>query len=102
MNAAINVLTAPDTYTPASTLDTGNFVDHFNIDVYNQGIYWSIRQGHPRQSPGMAQWGPDVYMAPGSRTINRLWLVGMRFRAAIPAAQLPAGTSQAIVTLEAS
>lgn len=100
MNAAINALTAPDQYDAASTLDTGRFVNWFNIDVYNQAIYWSIKQAAPRQTPGMAQWGPDIYMGPGSRTIQRVYVAGMRFRAAIKAANLPAGAAQAVVTLE--
>lgn len=102
MNAAINQLNAPDQYTAGSTLDTGQYVDHFNIDVYNQGIYWSIKQGQPRQTPGMANWGPDIFMGPGSKTISRLYLTGMRFRAAIPYASLPAGSTRAVVTLEAT
>ena len=101
MNAAINNLTAPDAYGPTSTLDPGNWVHHFNLDVTNQAIYWSIRQAsRPTDSPGMAAWGPDVYMLPGSRMIIRPYLVGLRFRAAIPQANLPAGSQQARVTLE--
>lgn len=96
----INHLTAPDQYTTGSTLDVGRFLDHFNLDVLNQAIYWSVKTAGPRQTPGMSSWQPEVFMSPGSRTINRLNSSGLRFRAATPAASLPAGSLQAVVTLE--
>lgn len=95
---ALNQVTAPDNYADAATLDQLPILDHVNIDVTNQGIYWQVKQTtslDPRQG---GTWNPEVYMAPGSRTLQRAGMVGLRFRAAIAAAQL-AGT-QAIVTVE--
>ena len=100
-NATRNAVTAPDDYTQQSTIDGGQFIDHFNLDVVNQSIYWQMKQAsRPGDGPQMATWQAEVYMPPGSRVIRRRALVGARFRAAIPAAQLPAGVTQAIVTLE--
>ena len=101
-NTAINALTAPDAYSAASTIDPGLRIDHFNIDVSNQPIYWQYKQTtFPAATPGMATWGAEVYMIPGSRSIFRGGLAGVRFRAAIPKASLPVGATQAIVTVEA-
>ncbi len=107
MNAAINQTVAPDQYIPggqpgASTIESGRFMDHANLDVVNGGIYWSVRiTDQPGGSPGLGQYGGEVYMGPGSRTISRANMSGVRFRAAIPLANLPAGQFQALVTLEA-
>ena len=100
MNAALNAVTAPDAYTPSSTLAPGVFLDHFNIDVANQAIYWQPFVAPANGTAGMAVWGAEVYMPPGSRSITRDYLCGARFRAAIPLASLPAGGKQAVVTLE--
>ena len=100
-NAALNAVTAPDNYTGASTIDGGQFIEHFNIDVANQAIYWQMKQASRiGDGPQMATWQAEVQMLPGSRTIKRAAMTGARFRAAIPAASLPAGSTQAIVTLE--
>ena len=101
-NAALNAVTAPDQYNPkVATLDTGQWIEHFNLDVANQPIYWQMKQAsRPGDGPQMATWQAEVYMLPGSRTIKRRAMTGAQFRAAIPAGQLPAGSSQAVVTLE--
>lgn len=100
-NSARNAVTAPDQYSAASTLDGGQFIKWFNLDVANQAIYWQAKQvNRIGDNPQMATWQAEVYMTPASRTINRPGLVGARFRAAIAAASLPAGSSQAVVTLE--
>ena len=100
-NSALNAITAPDAYATTSTIDGGQFIDHFNIDVANQAIYWQMKQAsRPFDGPQMATWQAEVYMLPGSRTITRPAMTGARFRAATPAASLPAGATQAVVTLE--
>lgn len=101
---AINQQVAPDEYgtdAQSGVLDRLPVLDHVNVDVANQGIYWSLKQTDdldPRQS---GSWQPEVYMAPGSRTLSRAGMVGVRFRAAVPAAQLSPGVLQAVVTVEA-
>lgn len=99
---AINNLTAPDSYSPASTLDNLPYPSSVNIDVANQAIFWQVKQVN---SPGglftEGTWQEETFMLPGSRSIYRTGIRGFRFRAAVPAAQLPAGSSQASVTAEA-
>lgn len=104
--SVINALTAPDAYTPASTLDLFTWVRWFNIDVSNQAIYWQLKQAQPGarnlDDARSTTWTlVEVYMPPGSRSIIRALTAGLKFRAAIPAAQLPAGSKQAVVTVEA-
>lgn len=100
-NSALNAVTAPDQYATTATLDTGNWIDHFNLDVANQAIYWQMKQAsRPGENPQMASWQAEVYMTPGSRSITRPGMTGARFRAATAAASLPSGATQAIVTLE--
>lgn len=100
-NAAINALTAPDAATAASTLTPGAWVDHINIDVVNQAIYWRVQEAPYSAAPSRAgSWTMPVYMIPGSRTIRRANINGVQFWAAIAAAALPAGAYQAVVTIE--
>lgn len=100
-NAALNNITAPDAYAQQATLDTGGWVEHINIDVANSAIYWQIKQAsRPTDTPGMATWQAEVFMPPGSKSLYRGGVTGIRFRAAVLAAQLPAGTAQAQVTVE--
>lgn len=104
MGLALNNVTAPDNYTAAATLDGLPAVSRLNIDSANQAIFWQLKQiKNPGtgQVEGMATWGDEVYMAPGSRSLFRAGIIGWRFRAAIPTAQLPAGAVQAQVTAEA-
>lgn len=98
---ALNNLTAPDQYTAASTLDGLPVLDHVNLDVLNQPIFWSIKQTNDLTTDMSGAWQPEVFMAPGSRTITRAGVVGVRVRAAVPASSLPAGIGGAQVTVEA-
>jgi hypothetical protein len=97
----INNLTAPDQYTAASTLYPLPILDHVNLDVANQAIFWSIAQTNDLTTGLSGAWQPEVYMTPGSRSISRQGIVGIRVRAAVPAASLPVGLVQAQVTVEA-
>lgn len=102
MSWRINNLTAPDSYTPASTLDGLPLISRINVDTFNQAIYWQLKQAtNAGNVEGMATWQDETYQAPGSRALTRPNVVGFRFRAATPLAQLPAGSSQAQVTVEA-
>lgn len=98
---ALNNITAPDNYNKASTLWPLPILDRINIDVANGGIYWSIAQTNSLTTDRSGAWQPEVFMSPGSRTLSRAGAIGIRIRAAIPAASLPAGSSQAQVTVEA-
>jgi len=97
----LNNITAPDSYASSSTLDNLPVCDHVNLDVQNGGIYWSIKQTNDLTTDLSGAWQPEVFMATGSRSLSRSGVVGIRVRAAVPAAQLPSGTSQAQVTVEA-
>lgn len=100
-NSALNNITAPDQYAIAATLDTGNWLDHINIDVVNQAIYWQIKQtSRATDTPQLSTWQAEVFLAPSSRTIDRPGMTAVRIRAATPAASLPVGSSQAQVTVE--
>lgn len=100
---ALNNITAPDAYTSASTLENLPYPGRINIDVFNQGIYWQLKQSTSTTALSTeGTWGQEVYMAPGSRMLARRGVRGIRIRAAIKAANLPAGGSQAQVTVEAS
>lgn len=99
---AINNLTAPDAYSAASTLDNLGGVSSVNLDVVNQAIVWQIKQVTSRSGLFTeGTWQEETFMLPGSRSIYRAGIRGIRFRASVPAAQLPAGASQAQVTIEA-
>lgn len=97
----LNNITAPDNYTAASTLYPLPVLDHINLDVQNAAIYWSIAETNDLTTELSGSWQPEVFMIPGSRVITRPNIIGIRIRAAVPLAQIPAGSSQAQVTAEA-
>lgn len=99
---AINNLTAPDSYTTQSTLLNLPDITSINLDVANNAIYWQVQQVASRSGLFTeATWQEATFMLPGSRSIYRPGIRGFRFQAATPAAQLPAGATQAQVTVEA-
>lgn len=99
---SLNNITAPDQYTPKSTLDALPFVDYIIIDVTNSAIFWSIKQVYGTGDSDVAgTWQPEIFMLPGSRQLLRKQVTGIRIRAAIAAANLPATATQAQVTVEA-
>ena len=99
---ALNNITAPDAYGPASTLQNLNGVTRINVDVTNQAIYWQMQRSTGTGLFTEGSWDTEVFMAPGSRSLFRTGVTGFRFRAATLAANLPAGGSQAQVTVEAA
>ncbi len=100
-NVAINNITAPDNYTQQSTIDPGRKIDYLTLIVANQGIFFTLKEYTPPQEARAGYDTAEVYMPPGSRTIDRDTLCGIKVRAAIAAGSLPAGSSQAVVTVEA-
>lgn len=99
---ALNNITAPDAYSASSTLTNLNGVTRINIDVSNAGIYWQLQVAAGTGLYTEGSWDTEVFMSPGSRSLFRSNVTGVRIRAAVPAASLPAGSSQAQVTVEAA
>lgn len=102
---ALNNVTAPDAYAATGSggaiLEIVEFAEHVNIDVTNQAIFWQVKQAAGQNDTvNLSTWQQEVFMIPGSRSLYRKRVNGIRFRAATPAAQLPAGSSQAQVTAE--
>lgn len=102
MSWALNNITAPDAYSSSATLLNLNGVTRVNIDVANGGIYWQLQRSTGSGLYTEGSWDQEVFMATGSRSLFRTNITGVRIRAAVPAASLPAGTSQAQVTVEAA
>lgn len=80
MNFALNNVTTTDGYSDPNTLDGLNPCQRVNIDVNNAAIYWQIRQSI--QETQIGNWSQEVFMSPGSRTISRQNIVGVRVRSA--------------------
>jgi len=88
-NAALNNVTTADGYTVANSLDTSAFADHINIDVANAAVFWQIKQiNRLGENAHMATWQTEVFMTPGSRSIRRPGVTGVRVRSG--AAGVPA------------
>lgn len=101
MNWSLNNVTAPDNYASTSTLDNLPPAS-VNVQVVNQAIYWQIRQvSSPSQLFTEGTWSIETLWLPSDGPIYRDQIRGFRFRAATPAASLPAGAAQAQVTVEA-
>lgn len=99
MSYALNAIAAPDAYNAAATID-GVPIRRVNIDASNQAIYWQLKLSSSGGGSGV--WdSSETYMGPGSRSVSRPSIVGVRVRAALPAASLPAGANRAVVTVEA-
>lgn len=97
MSYALNAVTAPDAYSSAATIENVP-MQSIVIDVANSSIYWQLKLGIG--GSGGVWESSETYMLPGSRPLQSDTpgeIVGVRFRAAIPAAQLSG--SQAIVTV---
>lgn len=95
----LNQIVAPDTYTLAASIQ-GTPISRILIDVANQSIFWQLMRAVGGLPVG--DWeAVETAMLPGSRQITRPGIVGVRVRAKIPLAQIPAGTFQAVVTVEA-
>jgi hypothetical protein len=93
----INALTAPDTYTVASTIENLP-IQRIILDITNQAIIVNLKVA----TSGMyGNWdSTELFLIPQFKQMNRR-VVGVRFRAAIVAARIPPGALQAVVTVEA-
>lgn len=94
MAIVLAAVTAPDSYSPLVTIENIP-CQRYIIDVANQAIYWQLQD-----SPGVWQENAETPMFPGSRVIQEP-SSGIRIRAYVPAANLPAGQIQAVVTIRA-
>lgn len=95
MSAAINNVTAPDAFEGASTLLCPKSV-RVRIFVSNQAIWWQRGYGPPG---GEVRWElEEEFLPPSSYSLTES-CDALRFRAAVPAAQIPAGQHQAQVTV---
>lgn len=101
---SLNAITAPDIYggtTGYYGVIEGTPIARLVIDVSNQAIYWQLKRA-TGSNPSQGAWeGNETFMIPGSRVIARNAIVGVRVRAAISSANLPAGSIPAVVTVEA-
>jgi hypothetical protein len=113
---SLNNFTAPDAYlapgatgtnsraqtTGPATLQMLPLLDHVNIDVANGGIYFSLLLANSLDANASGgSWQPETFMLPGSKSLTRSGLVGIRVRAAVTGANLAAAATQAQVTVEA-
>lgn len=64
------------------------------IDIYNAAIYYQLKCD-PKGAVGQARWMPEVFAAPGSRSIVRRGIFGVRCRSA--AKGVPAQVTMEIV-----
>lgn len=98
MSASLNKVTAPDDYSQAVILSCPNAA-RVRIQVFNQGIFWRRGFQHPGGG-GVSYPEPEESLAPGLYSFAED-CDQVQVRAAVPAAQLPAGASQAVVSLSA-
>jgi hypothetical protein len=101
MSISINSLTAPDAYTPQSTIENEP-TNWFVVTVVNQPVIRQLKITSPN-TPGMGGWweeNNEAEIVPGLWIVNRVHMVGIRFRAATLAANL-GGQPQAIINVEA-
>jgi hypothetical protein len=92
---ALNNIMSPDAYTAASTMTNLPFPSRVNIDVSGAAVYWQLQQAtSPSGLNTEGTWQQEVFMTPGSRTLFRSGVRGVRVRSAV--AGIPAQ-----VTIEA-
>jgi hypothetical protein len=90
-----NNFTAPDTFSDAGLVPCPN-AGRLRMFVNNQAIYW--RRGFAPPGGKGIRWEDEEYLIPGIYSFNdRADYV--QVRAAIPAASIPEGESQAQVTI---
>ena len=96
--ALINV-TAPDAYNAASTLDNLPVCNQVVIQLVNQAVYYQIREvaDHATLTRDLPDWSDERFLAPSVAMLSSRRFRGIRFRAAVKAANVPAGSSQAII-----
>jgi hypothetical protein len=100
MGYALNNITAPDAYGQGSLLYCQG-ARRLNIDLTNAAIYYQLGAGQLGSQGGDPVWdSTEYFMTPSFRSLDRA-VDAIRIRAAVLAANLPAGQAQAQVTVHA-
>lgn len=87
MSWALNNITVPDQPNASSTLINLPFPSKINLDVYNAAILWQLNQvTSPSGLSTEGTWGEPVFMAPGSRSLFRPGVRGIRIWNAVAGA----------------
>lgn len=82
MSWALNNVTSENAYSEKTTLETG-LAKRASISVFNASILYQVLTEPERGMKGLAIWQPEVFLAPGSLSIGRRGLYGIRFRSAV-------------------
>jgi len=83
-NWALNNVTTADAYTAGNTLAGLPFPSRILLDVTNAAIYWQLQQSSsPSAMNTEGTWGNEVFMLPGSRSLFRAGVRGIRVRSAL-------------------
>lgn len=90
----LNNQTAPDAYEEAAQIICPG-ATRLNLIVSNQAIYYEL--GDTPANGTIPTWRSEVYCPPSYQSLDQNF-DAIRVRAAIPAAQIPAGSLQAQVT----
>jgi hypothetical protein len=111
---ALNNFRAPEQYLPVGATATDSagqtcgpatlgplpLLSHINLNVNNASVYFSLMLTNDLSVVGFGAWQPETFLTPGYMVIQRFGVVGIRVRAAVKATNLPAGGTQAQVTVE--
>lgn len=96
MSATLDNFTAPDAYSEEVGFLRCQESVRVRLNVHNQSIFW--RRGHGLAGGNVGDWDPEEELPPGIYSLNDIFdAIGVR--AAVPAAALPKGVTQAQVTL---
>lgn len=97
MSYVLNGIVAPDSYSPSATIEDTH-LKRVTLDSANQSIYYQLKLALYSSQGGT--WETiETLMLAGSKVVVRKGLVGIRIRAAVPLAQIPAEAHQAVVTI---
>lgn len=96
MSASLPNFTAPDEYSEAVGFLRCQETARVRLNVHNQSIFW--RRGYGLVGGNVGDWQPEEELPPGIYSLNDR-CDALQVRAAIAAAELPAGAAQAQVTV---
>lgn len=85
MSWPMNNITTEDNYPAERTSKCleGGPGSRVVIDIYNAAIYYQLKCDPKGGAGGQARWQPEVFAAPGSRSIVRRGIFGVRCRSAV-------------------
>jgi hypothetical protein len=96
VSASLDNFTAPDEYSDSVGFLRCQESARVRIHVANQAIFW--RRGHGVAGGGVGNWEAEEELPPGLFSLNDSF-DAIQVRAAVPAAELPAGALAAQVSL---